>query len=197
MLVVVGGHTRNIGKTGAVCDIIRALPGWNWTAVKITQYGHGVCSRNGEPCPCADPTHPVAVLQEDGSMPLTDSGRFLTAGAARAFWVRTQAGALHEAMPRLRTIFADSANVIVESNSLLRFVKPDYYAVVLDGGNSDFKAACRTWLDRADALIPASAAAFQWPDVPASLLACVPKKTIGEVVEALQGIGGGADYLRR
>jgi hypothetical protein len=41
-LVVVGGHTRSIGKTQLVCDIIAAFPKTEWIAGKITQYGHGV-----------------------------------------------------------------------------------------------------------------------------------------------------------
>ena len=53
MLVVVGGHTRNIGKTSLVAGLITALPELNWTAIKITQYGHGVCSTDGESCECA------------------------------------------------------------------------------------------------------------------------------------------------
>ena len=52
MLVVVGGHSRNIGKTSVVAGLIRKLRDHKWTAVKITQYGHGVCSKNGEDCGC-------------------------------------------------------------------------------------------------------------------------------------------------
>ena len=44
MLVVVGGHSRNIGKTSVVAGLIRKLRDRRWTAVKITQYGHGVCA---------------------------------------------------------------------------------------------------------------------------------------------------------
>ena len=84
MVVVVGGHTRNIGKTSVVCGIVRSLPGWNWTAIKITQYGHGVCARDGEPCDCSDPAHPIAVSEENGSAPSTDSGRFLVSEIGRA-----------------------------------------------------------------------------------------------------------------
>ena len=51
-IVVVGGHTKNIGKTSVVAGLIAALPEMRWTAFKITQYGHGVCSANGEPCDC-------------------------------------------------------------------------------------------------------------------------------------------------
>jgi len=41
-LVVVGGHSRNVGKTSVVAGLIAALQELDWTAVKITQYGHGV-----------------------------------------------------------------------------------------------------------------------------------------------------------
>jgi hypothetical protein len=175
MLVVIGGHTRNIGKTSVVCGVIRALPDWNWTAIKITQYGHGVCSRHGEPCECADPVHPVAISEENGDGPASDSGRFLAAGAQRAFWVRTAAGQLHEAMPRLRGLMEQAQNVIVESNSILRFVKPDLCAMVVDGSVADFKPSTQRFLDRADVLVVTSGAPLAWTGVPDGLLRGKPQ----------------------
>jgi hypothetical protein len=192
MLIVVGGHSRSIGKTSVACGIIRGLRDWNWTAIKITQFGHGVCSKNGEPCPCEDPTHPVAISEEHGEMPDSDSGRFLAAGARRSFWARTPAGGLVEAMPRLRHIIEGSENVIVESNSLLRFLKPDFYAMVMDGSIADFKPTSLRSLDRADALVLTSAAPFDWPDVAPSLwrgkrrfAAWAPQYESQELIEAI------------
>jgi hypothetical protein len=175
VLVVVGGHSRNIGKTGVVCGIVRALPEWNWTAIKITQFGHGVCSRNGEPCPCQDPVHPVAISPEEGDMPGTDSGRFLASGAARAWWVRTPAGRLNEAIPRLRKLIEESGNTIIESNSVLRFLKPDFCAMVVDGAVADFKPTSLRFLDRADALVVTSPSDLAWPGVPQSLIRSKPR----------------------
>ena len=198
MLVVVGGHSRNIGKTSVVCGIIRAMRELNWTAVKITQYGHGVCSHEGEPCECADPRHPVAISQESRPSPNSDSGRFLVAGARRSFWVRTPAGGLGEAMARIRRILAEAENTIVESNSLLQFLKPEVCLMVLDGAVADFKPTSLRFLDRADALIVTSAAALAWPEVPKRLLdgkprfdALAPLYEIGDV--ALQKIFQTAD----
>jgi hypothetical protein len=70
----------------------------------------------------------------------TDSSRYLAAGAARSFWVRTRQGQLSEAMPRVRALLAGAGNAIVESNSVLRFLQPDLSLSVLDPGISDFKA---------------------------------------------------------
>ena len=41
-LIVIGGHSRNVGKTSVVAGLIAATPQLNWTAFKITQYGHGI-----------------------------------------------------------------------------------------------------------------------------------------------------------
>ena len=157
MLVVVGGHTRNIGKTTLSTQVIAAFPALRWTAMKITQYGHGICSANGEACDCATADHTVAISEERSRDSGTDTSRMLVAGAHRVLWVRTQqgdlsAGSLSEAMPRLRKEIAAAENVLIESNSILRFLRPDLYLAVLDPTVADFKASALRYLDRADAL---------------------------------------------
>src|SRR5207245_2118841 len=93
-LVVVGGHSRNIGKTSVAAGLIAALPHYNWTAMKITQHGHGICSAAGEPCGCAvEYDHPYAI-SEESAPGASDSARFLAAGARRSFWLRTAVGQL-------------------------------------------------------------------------------------------------------
>jgi hypothetical protein len=175
VLVVVGGHSRNVGKTSVVCGLIRQLPELHWTAIKITQYGHGVCSQDGKPCECKDPLHPVMLSAETGAKPATDSGRYLAAGARRAFWLRTAAGDLAEALPRLRVLLAEGGNFIVESNSLIHVMRPDLYILVVDGANPDFKPSCRRVLDRVDVVADTSGAPWRWEGVPAALLISPPR----------------------
>jgi len=204
---VVGGHTRSIGKTQLVCDIIAAQPRACWLAGKITQYGHGVCAQNGENCDCAPAEHAVALDWESAIVPLTklgsDSARFLQAGAKRAFWLRTKQGYLAEGMPLLREALrsltwpqpetggviipllhseaagratAGGLNVIVESNSLLQFVKPSLYIMVFDAAREDFKDSARKMLARADVLVfrrgleQSDVARPPWLQLPAQLL---------------------------
>jgi hypothetical protein len=152
-IVVVGGHSRSVGKTSVVAGLIAALREFEWTAVKITQYGHGVCSANGAPCDCATADHSWAISEEKDRGGESDTSRFLLAGAARALWVRTEQGRLAEAMPALRQRIERSRNVILESNSVLKFMRPDLYLTVLDPGTVDFKNSAREFLDRADAVI--------------------------------------------
>lgn len=168
MLIAVGGHSRNIGKTSVVAGLIEALPQWDWTAVKITQFGHGICSASGSVCDCClGADHPYAIAQERHPGP-SDSGRFLAAGARRSYWVRTAAGQLSNALPAVRELCAGSGNVIVESNSLVEYMKPDLYLVVLDFAQPDFKASTRRFLDQADACVVIARGAEEprWPDIP-------------------------------
>jgi molybdopterin-guanine dinucleotide biosynthesis protein len=152
-LLVVGGHSRNIGKTSVVASLIARLPQYHWTALKITQYGHGFCTANGEPCDCQTDDHTLAVSEERSRTSGTDTARFLASGAERSIWVRTRQGMLAEAMPRIRKELALAENAILESNSILQFLKPDLYLTVLDAGTADFKDSARLFLDRADAVL--------------------------------------------
>jgi hypothetical protein len=157
-IVVIGGHSRSVGKTSVVAGLISALCEYDWTAVKITQYGHGVCSANGAPCDCATDDHSWAISEEKDRSGESDTSRFLVAGAARALWVRTEQGRLAEAMPALRQRLEWARHVIVESNSVLKFLRPDLYLTVLDPGTEDFKTSAREFLDRAGAVILRDAA---------------------------------------
>lgn len=170
-VLVVGGHTRSVGKTSLVVDLIRAFPDAAWTAVKITQYGHGVCSRNGQSCGCAPGEHTVALDEELDWSDRTDTSRFLVAGAARALWLRTKQGRLAEGLPLLCAELVQARNVILESNTVLQFLHPLLYLAVLDPGQADFKPSARQALDRADAFVlrsPISGSA--WRDVSPRLL---------------------------
>jgi hypothetical protein len=192
-LVVVGGHTRSIGKTQLVCEVISAFRPANWIAGKITQYGHGVCAQNGENCDCAPDEHVSAMNWEMQADTGTDSARFLAAGARRSFWLRTKQGFLAEGLPLLRAalegIEAEGPElppVIVESNSLLQFLKPSLYFAVVDPAREDFKDSARVALDRADALVlraPADAfpaAGPSWTRLPARLFKEKPSVSHGE-----------------
>jgi len=195
-VIVIGGHTRSIGKTQLVCDVIAAFPNASWIAGKITQYGHGVCAQNGDNCDCAPTEHICALDWEMHADTGTDSSRFLAAGARRSFWLRTKQGFLAEGLPLLRAAAEEARTasysglpaLIVESNSLLQFIRPSLYFAVVDPSKEDFKDSARAALDRADAIVlRGSAAAFSptapaWTKLPSRLFREKPSVTqrVGE-----------------
>jgi len=213
-LVVVGGHTRSIGKTQLVCDIIAAFPKTGWIAGKITQYGHGVCAQNGENCDCAPEEHVCALDWETHADTGTDSARFLAAGARRSFWLRTKQGYLAEGLPLLRQALEEVARrlrsgqasgewrvaseqgrstaepstaLILESNSLMQFVKPSLYFAVIDPLREDFKESAQVALDRAHALVLRGELGGDGP--PAPLWMKLPSKLLQEKPSVLQREG--------
>jgi hypothetical protein len=192
-LIIVGGHTRSIGKTQLVCDVILAFPRTEWIAGKITQYGHGVCAQNGENCDCAPTDHVCALDWETRADTGTDSSRFLAAGARRSFWLRTKQGYLAEGLPLLREALQEIGTeetrrgLIVESNSLMQFVKPSLYFAVIDPLREDFKESAQLALDRAQALVLRGRVGVDEP--PAPLWTKLPERLMKEKPSVLQREG--------
>jgi len=155
MLIVVGGHSRDIGKTSVVAGLIRRLRDRRWVALKIAQYGNGVCSHHGDTsaCGCKPADGGEFDVTEEFEPSRTDTGRFLGAGAVRSFWLRVPAGELRRAEHLVRKILAQGSNVIVESNSILELLRPDLFLMLLDFGCEDFKASSLRFMDRADGFI--------------------------------------------
>lgn len=201
MLVVVGGHSRNIGKTGVVAGLIRKMRDRKWTALKITQYGNAVCSRHSEAstCGCEPGNGEEFALSEEYEPNDTDSGRFLGAGAERSFWLRVPAGELPRAAGMVKKILAQGENVIVESNSVVELVQPDVFLMLLDFSCEDFKPSSLRFLDRADGFVVidrginapmwAEVARGMW-DAKPQFLVKPPRYATAEIVEFVKAKAG-------
>jgi len=136
-IIVVGGGGRGAGKTALVCGLMRALPEIPWTAVKITTHEH----EHGETTPIWEETAPGQG---------TDTARYLAAGARRALLVTAGEDGLGPIVEQIlqehsrasRAIDVDAkqvgakkvdakkagatqAGIIIESNSVLRHLRPD------------------------------------------------------------------------
>lgn len=174
--VVIGGHSRNIGKTSVMAGLIHRLRPPEWTAVKITQYGHGVCSIDGAPCSCDPGEHGFVLTVEQERNGHGDTCRFIQSGARRSLWLRVRQGQLQNAIPALMRALRREEWVIIESNSILAHISPALYLFVLNASQSDFKGTASKHLERADALVPIGAADFKhsWPHLDASLLSSKP-----------------------
>ncbi len=152
-LVVVGGQARKVGKTSVMMGLIRGLKMFDWTAVKISCHGGEADSHDA---PSADelPPHLDFLLSEDrDAQGHGDTSLYLAAGARRALWLRARGDSLSQALPSLLEALKDDGHVIVESNSLLGFLKPAVFLMVIDELSRDVKASARQFLARADALV--------------------------------------------
>jgi hypothetical protein len=152
-LVVVGGQARKVGKTSVIAGLIRGLNTLAWTAVKISHHDDDTAWQD---IPPADdlPAHLDFLLSEERDREGNgDTSLYLAAGARRALWLRARGGSLARALPDLLEALEGDEHVIVESNSILGFLKPALYLLVLDESRGDFKASARQFLERADAFV--------------------------------------------
>lgn len=128
VLLVVGGHSRNVGKTTVIERLLAEHREQRWVAVKISAHRHA-------------PEDTVAPLIEEhrDADPQTQTGRYLLAGARRAFLVRASDGAMARAAAFVESLLADGWNVIVESNRIVAHVVPNAVVFVIDPRNADWK----------------------------------------------------------
>jgi len=152
-LVVVGGQGRKVGKTSVIAGLIRGLNTLAWTAVKVSHHA-GDTGAGGAPLADDLPAHLDFLLSEEKDREgHGDTALYLAAGARRALWLRTRGGGLTRALPGLLEALEGDEHVIVESNSLLGFLKPDIFLMVIDQSGRDMKASAREFLARADAFV--------------------------------------------
>jgi hypothetical protein len=145
-VVVVGGQSRKVGKSAVVAGLISAISERRWTAIKISGHAHNAAEG-------------IALIsRETSGAGHADTARFLAAGADPVYWVRGGGDSLAQAMPHIRDIVTRSANTIIESNSIMRFIDPDLYLLLLDLAVQDFKDSAREFMPRASALIVNAAA---------------------------------------
>jgi hypothetical protein len=144
-IIVVGGSGSGVGKTALVCGLISALPEFKWNAVKITTHEHN---------------KPKPIWEETSAGQGTDTGRFLAAGAERAFLatpsmrIQPPGPDLAPMLDELWPHFGRHTNLIFESNSILRHLQPNLCLLVQGAKNSaalipSFGEA----LEHADALV--------------------------------------------
>lgn len=145
-VIVIGGQSRNIGKTSIICALISALRQEQWTAIKITHHAHF-------PDTSQTSKDSIAITEEHDPTTPTDSSRYLAAGAVRSFLIQVTRERLSQAIPQIHREIASSQNVIIESNSILDHLEPDVYALVLNPEAADFKDSARRHIIRANALL--------------------------------------------
>lgn len=141
-LVVVGGHSRGVGKTSLIEHLLRADTGAAWVAIKISAHRHA-------------PDGVSAPLVEEAGQPsaLTQTGRYLAAGARRAFLVRAPDVAMPGAAAFIESLRSRGSNAIVESNRIMRYLAPDALLFVVDPRIDDWKPSSALCWPIADAVV--------------------------------------------
>jgi len=143
--IVVGGHSRGIGKTALVEQVLEALGSPRVAAVKISAHRHAATPTSAPVIERA--LHPSATSQ---------TGRYLAAGADRAWLCRCPTERMGEAAAFVHALRADGWDVVIESNRIVRDLVPDLLFFVVSGQVHDWKPSSGPCLCRADAIVLSS-----------------------------------------
>jgi molybdopterin-guanine dinucleotide biosynthesis protein len=151
-IIAVGGFNSNTGKTTLVCELLRALPGWE--AVKMTRGHFRSCGKDPRACCVSHLLGDEAVVRTGRAetyAPGKDTGRYWDAGASDVHWAVVTEGQV-EAGFRAALSRVRSPGVVVEGNSFLRFAEADFAVLVARADVLKIKPSARRVLPKASAL---------------------------------------------
>src|SRR6478672_13192598 len=151
-IVAVSGLSSNTGKTTLACELIARLAGWE--AIKLTRGHYRSCGKDPSGCCVSELLRDEPLIRSGRESNYEfgkDTGRFWDAGAANVHWAIVDedqvAAGINEALARVK-----SAGVIVEGNSFLEYVEPDFAIMCARAGANKVKSSARRNLQQADAL---------------------------------------------
>jgi hypothetical protein len=147
--IVVGGHSRNVGKTSVAAGLIRAFGQYPWTAIKISSHQH---ANTAIPLK-GNEGRLYEIYEEANREGSSDTSRFLAAGACRALWVRIEENHSDAGMRQLSPLLQSYPFVMIESNRVLSVMRPDLYLMVVRYDAKEFKDSARVSLNQADAVV--------------------------------------------
>lgn len=151
-IVAVGGFTSNSGKTTLMCELLRALPGWE--AIKMTRGHYRSCGKDPHAC-CVSHLLGDEPLIRSGRAETyeagKDTGRYWDAGASNVHWAVVTDGQVERGI-KGALARVNAPGVLVEGNSFLDFVAPDFFVMSARSGGAKIKSSARRMLAKVSAL---------------------------------------------
>jgi len=150
--VAIGGFSSEVGKTTLLCELLRALPGWE--AIKLTRGHYRSCGKDPHAC-CVSHLLGDKPLIRSGRQetyaPGKDTGRYWDAGAANVHWVIVTDDQVEQGI-RLALERIRAPGVLIEGNSFLKVVEVDFAVMVARPDGGKIKPSARRALKVCSAL---------------------------------------------
>ena len=191
-MLMIGSTGTNVGKTELACALLRKFgSSHDIVGIKVTTIENkdGQCPRGGQGCGvCSSLQGDFCITQETDKSSDKDTGRLLSAGASRVFWLRSLKSSLQEASIALLDVIGSDAVSICESNSLRHVVQPGLFLMAKRASQQVWKRSAREVKTYADRIVISDAGAFS---LDLDQIAIVNRKwTLREKVTAIIMAGG-------
>ncbi len=147
--VAVGGFSSDAGKTTLVCQLLRALPGWE--AIKITRGHYRSCGKDPHACCVSHLLSDAPVIRSghgETYAPGKDTGRFWDAGAANVHWVIVTDKQVERGI-ELALERVEAPGVLIEGTGFLRYMEVDFVLMAARAEGGRLKPSARRVLAKA------------------------------------------------
>lgn len=159
-LILIGGGSRNLGKTEFVTQLISKYKNqYEIIAIKIKTIYEGDHFFHGKDHHPLESNFRITEFTE--SIDQEDTSRMLKAGAQRVFKIKSKNAFLGDAFFQLLNSIDTSNKLIVcESNSLRDFVIPNTFFIILGTKNKEIKPSAKRLMSLADKIIYSDGESF-------------------------------------
>ena len=153
-LLIIGGASRNVGKTMLTSRIIQKFSNEvPIIAIKIKTISEGDSFFHGKDRnPLTDSEK--FRISEETQTGNEDTNRMLSAGAHRVFKIKTRKEYLSEAFSQFKKVLTTDDFIICESNSLRYFIKPALFLFIKMKNSEEMKPSASDLIKYADIIIP-------------------------------------------
>lgn len=152
-IITVSGAHSGVGKTAVAEILLQKLK--NWSALKITlTHREGACPVHKD-CKACDELHSdfsiiskKDIIEAKGK----DTQRLKSAGAKEVLWLKAKPEALGRGIKKAISLFKKTKGLVIESNSALKYLKPDL-SIFVRNKDSVLKPSAKEILERIDLTI--------------------------------------------
>ena len=153
-MLLIGGATRNVGKTSLTVKVIKAFAHETVVALKIKTIYPNDTFFHGQKDKVVLETD-YRIIEEINANGTDDTNLMLNAGATRVFRISCKVHAIGEAFDSLIDNYLGTKPYcfICESNSLRKVLTPGVYIMIKHANNSDMKPSATEMEKHADVII--------------------------------------------
>jgi molybdopterin-guanine dinucleotide biosynthesis protein len=150
--VAICGFSSDAGKTTLLCELLRAIPGWE--AIKITRGHYRSCGKDPHTCCVSHMLSEEPVIRsgrEQTFTPGKDTGRYWDAGASNVHWLIVTDEQVEQGI-KLALNHVTAAGVFIEGTSLLKYMDVDLALMAARPAGGKIKPSARRALAKTSAI---------------------------------------------
>lgn len=148
-MIMIGGNSRNAGKTTLACNIIsrfsaeQEVIGLKVTSIRPEEERfHG---NHQEKTPVE-----FSIFEELDMNSQKDTSKMLKSGASQVFYIRTEDVFIEHAILHFRSKYINNQPIVCESRSLRKLINPGLFLMILKSANHQETKDVSDYLPKAD-----------------------------------------------